>query len=99
MCAERKERRKQRRGGGNKERRGIRGENMPREQKITVCDWKGRVAPLWSLLVPSLPKSMEGTFQNTEMLCGSGSQNSCNQLFWEQPGNFTRELSSQRLTV
>lgn len=33
------------------------------------------------------------------MLCGSGSQNLCNQLFWEQPGNFTRELSSQRLTV
>lgn len=100
VCGERKERRNQRRGGGHKERRGIGRENMPRGQKRAVWDWKGRVASLFGLCQCHHYLSLWKELSKTQRgFVGLALRTLYNQLFWEQLVNFTRELSSQRLTV
>ena len=103
-CVWGKEREKETKEG---RRVGIREKENRREKqrdqegrKRAICAGRaGRRLSSVSALVPELPYVRGGNLPNTWMLCGSGSQNSCSWLFWETPGNFTRELSSQRLTV
>lgn len=92
---------KDRREEGTGERR-VGGENKNKrwqgKAKSELCAGEGRAAPLPGLRARAIVTYVcLGNFPKRREALWVWLSNLCNQLFGEQPGNFTRKLSSQEI--